>query len=105
MERLYTADFYRFNCRTKNFSYLNSKNVLHPKVSKIVWSFIAEDDLKSEYLNAFKEYKDKKDQELGKDLEVYENREEINFEEQKPILNDDFTKEEEDELKQKVESR
>ena len=37
-------DFYKFICKKENFSYLNSKNVLHPKVSDIVWSFIAEDE-------------------------------------------------------------
>ena len=29
-------DFYKFICKKENFSYLNSKNVLHPKVSNIV---------------------------------------------------------------------
>ena len=38
------ADFYRFIFRTENFSYLNGKNVLHPKLSEIVWSFKAEDE-------------------------------------------------------------
>ena len=37
-------DFYKFSCKKENFSYLNSKNVLHPKVSDIVWSFIAEEE-------------------------------------------------------------
>ena len=93
-----TNDFYKFICKKENFSYLNGKNALYPKVSNIVWSFIAENennykklrknlrknksifqyvysivypeiycstekrgfDLKSEYLVAFKEYKDKK---------------------------------------------
>ena len=136
------CDFYKFICKKENFSYLNSKNVLHPKVSDIVWSFTAEDEnnykklrenlgknksifqyvylivypeiycptekrgfyLKSQYLVAFKEYKDKK-AELGKDPKAYQNRENVNFEEQKPILIDDFTKEEEEELKKIVEPR
>ena len=52
----------------------------------------------------FKEYKDKKKGDLGKDRKSYETRENVNFEEQKPILLDDFTKEEE-ELAQKAEAR
>ena len=92
-------DFYKFICKKENFSYLNSKNVFHPNVSDIIWSFIAENennykklrgkliktnaffntciqqfiqkftarqkkrgfDLKIQYLVAFKEYKDKKE--------------------------------------------
>ena len=53
---------------------------------------------------AFKELRIKKG-ELGKYPKTYENRENVNFEEQKPILIDDFRKEEEEELKQKIESR
>ena len=37
-------DFYKFICKKENFSYLNSKNVLLPKVSNIVWSFIKENE-------------------------------------------------------------
>ena len=37
-------EFFKFICKKENFSYLNSKNVLHPKVSDIVQSFIAEDE-------------------------------------------------------------
>ena len=36
--------FYKFICRKKFFTYLISKNVLHPKVSNIVRNFIAEDE-------------------------------------------------------------
>ena len=35
-------EFSRFICEKEDFSYLNSKNVLYPKVSEIVWTFIAE---------------------------------------------------------------
>ena len=38
------SDFYRLICREEYFLYLNSKNVLYPKVAEIVWKFIAEDD-------------------------------------------------------------
>ena len=38
------VDFYKFICRKENFSYLNSKNLLHLKVSDIVWKFIEEDE-------------------------------------------------------------
>ena len=54
---------------------------------------------------AFKEYKDKKKEELGKDPKSHENRENVDFEKQKPILIDDFTKEEVEQLKQKPKSR
>ena len=37
-------DFYKFICKKENFSYLNSKNVLHPKVSDIVWNYINENE-------------------------------------------------------------
>ena len=37
-------DFYKFFLKKEIFSYLNSKSVLHPKVSDNVWSFIAEDE-------------------------------------------------------------
>ena len=38
------SEFYRLICREEYFLYLNSKNVLYPKVVEIVWKFIAEDD-------------------------------------------------------------
>ena len=38
------SEFYRLICREEYFLYLNSKNVLYPKVAEIVWKFIAEDD-------------------------------------------------------------
>ena len=43
--------------------------------------------------------------EIGKDPKASENIENVNFEEQKPILINGFSKEEEEELKQNVESR
>ena len=81
-------DFYMFICEKDNFSYLNSKNVL-----------------KSQYLVAFKEYKDKKKENVGTDLKSYKNREKISFEERKPISIDDFTKEEEERILKKIKSR
>ena len=77
-----------FICEKDNFSYLNSKNVL-----------------KSQYLVAFKEYKDKKKENVGIDPKSYENREKISFEERKPISIDDFTKEEEERILKKIKSR
>ena len=53
----------------------------------------------------FKEYKNQKKDGLGKDPRSYENRENVNFEVQKPVLVDDFTKEEEETLRQKKEAR
>ena len=38
------VDFFNFIYKKENFSYLNSKNVLDPKVSDIVWKFIKEDE-------------------------------------------------------------
>ena len=35
------AQFYKFICREENFLYLNGKNVLQPKVSKILTNFVA----------------------------------------------------------------
>ena len=52
----------------------------------------------------FKEYQNQKNDSLGKDTRYYENRENVKFEEQKPILVDDFTKEEEEMLRQKPEA-
>ena len=37
-------NFDKFICKKENFSYLNSKNVLHPKVSDIVSEFIEKDE-------------------------------------------------------------
>ena len=62
-------------------------------------------DLKSQFLVLFKEYKNQKKDGLGKDPRSYENRENVKFEEEKPILIDDFTKEEEEALRQKSEAR
>ena len=36
-----SAQFYKFICREENFLYLNGKNVLQPKVSKILTNFVA----------------------------------------------------------------
>ena len=36
--------FYKLICKKENFSYFNGKNLLHPKVSNIVWLLIAEDE-------------------------------------------------------------
>ena len=33
-------EFYKFICKQENFSYLNRKNVLHPRIADIVWRFI-----------------------------------------------------------------
>ena len=38
------VDFYKFICKKENFSYLNSKNLLHLKVSDIVSRLIEEDE-------------------------------------------------------------
>ena len=35
-------DFYKFICKQENFSYLNGKNVLHPRIADIVWRFTCE---------------------------------------------------------------
>ena len=37
------AGFYVFICQEENFLYLNGKNVLHPRTSDMVWSFISHD--------------------------------------------------------------
>ena len=37
-------EYYKFICKHENFSYLNEKNVLHPKIVDIVWKFICEDE-------------------------------------------------------------
>ena len=39
-----SSDFYKFVCSQENFSYLNGKNVLYPKIADIVWKFIHEDE-------------------------------------------------------------
>ena len=36
------AEFYEFLCKQENFSYLNGKNVLHPRVADTVWRFICD---------------------------------------------------------------
>ena len=137
------VDFYKYFCKKENFSYLNKKIVLHPKVSDIVLIFIEEDennfkklrenlrknknvfqyvysvvypdiycssekhsyDLRSEYLIVFKEYKDRiKAESLGKNAKIYEERENLNEFEQKPIKIDDFTEEEEKKINKKLEA-
>lgn len=37
-------EFCRFIYKKEHFSYLNSKNILHPKVLDIAWTFIAENE-------------------------------------------------------------
>ena len=37
-------EFYKFICKQENFSYLNGKNMLHPKIAHIIWRFISEDE-------------------------------------------------------------
>ena len=37
------AGFYVFICQEENFLYLSGKNVLHPRTSDMVWSFISHD--------------------------------------------------------------
>ena len=37
-------EFYKFICKQENFSYLNGKNVLHPKIADITCRFICEDE-------------------------------------------------------------
>ena len=57
-------------------------------------------DLRSEYLTAFKEYKDRiKDESLRKNAKIYEERKNSNEFEQKSIKIDDFAEEEEKEIK------
>ena len=34
------TEFYQYICLEENFVYLNGKNVLYAKVSKIIWKFI-----------------------------------------------------------------
>ena len=137
------AEFYKFICKQENFSYLNGKNVIHPRIADIVWRFICEDennykkprenlrkyknffqyvfssvytdvycnserrsfDIKSKFQINFKEYKDKKSEQFGKDLNAYKNREDISSFEQKPISVDDFPKEEEERLAEKMERK
>ena len=137
------AEFYKFICKQENFSYLNGKNVIHPRIADIVWRFICEDennykkprenlrkyknffqyvfssvytdvycnserrsfDIKSKFQINFKEYKDKKSEQFGKDLSAYKNREDISSFEQKPISVDDFPKEEEERLAEKMERK
>ena len=51
----------------------------------------------------FKEYKDsKKAEHLGTNPSVYQNREEVSAFEQKPITTDDFPKEEEERIAEKM---
>ena len=38
------TDFRQYACLEENFLYLNGKNVLYPKVSKIIWKFIQNDE-------------------------------------------------------------
>ena len=62
-------------------------------------------DLKSQFLVLLKECKNQEKDGLEKDPRSYENRENSKFEEQKSILVDDFTKKEEEALRQKSEAR
>ena len=36
------AEFYKFICKQGNFSFLNGKHVLHPRVADIVWRYICD---------------------------------------------------------------
>ena len=56
------VDFYKFICRNEHFSYLNGKNILHPRVSEIVWPFKAEDE------NNYKKLREN----LGKNKEIFQ---------------------------------
>ena len=38
------TELYRFICQEENFLYLNGKNLLYPKTSDMVWSFISQDN-------------------------------------------------------------
>ena len=40
--------FYQHICKKKNFLYLNEKNMLQPKVSKIITEFLMEGDERTE---------------------------------------------------------
>ena len=60
-------------------------------------------NLKSGYLIAFKEYKDKiKAESLGKNAKIYEEHENLNEFEQKPIKIHDFAKEKEKEISENL---
>ena len=62
-------------------------------------------DIKNEFQIKFKEYKNKKSEQFGKDPNAYKNREDISPFEQKPISVDVFTKEDEEKLAEKIERR
>ena len=37
-------EFYKHICKSRNFKYLNKKNVLHPKTSKILMEYNEQDE-------------------------------------------------------------
>ena len=38
------VELQKYICQRRNFIYLNGKNVLYPRVSEIVWSYIEKDE-------------------------------------------------------------
>ena len=58
-KELLSQQFYKDICKDKNFLYLNGKNVLQPKVSKIITDFLNERKKSyTELRNNLSEYKD-----------------------------------------------